>query len=86
MALTDVVGEAGNAANASRANRGNGGTLTDALGRLRNSNYSYIRVPAAAEVQSGVQFGLQGTQYTGSYTGGGATPTYSRGRVVNASA
>ncbi len=80
MALTDALG----GANASNAARGNVGTLVDTLGQSRNSGYSYVLLPASAQVQSGVQFGLQGTQYTGSYTGGGSTPTYSRGRVVNA--
>lgn len=82
MALEDVVSTAGYASVAGFANRGNIGTLEDQLGKP-DVSYLYIDVPIAAEVQSGVQYGQQGTELTGSYVGGGGGSGYSRSRVVN---
>ena len=80
MALTDVLFAS---ANAAEADRGDVGTLEDILpddmsGRL------FLTVPTAAPVQSGVSFGQQGSELTGTYTGSGGSSTYSRSRVVNA--
>lgn len=79
MALTDVVFDSGNSAAAAR---GNVGTLTDCLPEKISHRLNLV-VPLASQVQSGVTFGQQGTELTGSYVGGGSAGV-SRGRVVNA--
>jgi hypothetical protein len=79
MALTDVVSNTGTDLMA----RGDSGTVTDVDARSFVDKL-FIDLPAAAEVQSGVQFGQQGDEFTGSYVGGGGGGnTYSRSRVVN---
>lgn len=77
MALTDVVSPTG----ISNMARGNVGTVTDVV-VPRGSDKIFIDTPVVGDVKSGVQYGQQGTELTGTYTGSGAT-TYSRSRVVN---
>lgn len=76
MALTDVLFMS---ANAAEADRGDIGTLEDTTA---NVSRLFIALPDASAVQIGVDYGHQGDEFTGAYTGGGNT--YSRGRVVNA--
>jgi hypothetical protein len=68
MALTDIVSEGGES---SAAARGDIGTLTDILSRDGMSGYCFLTVPAIADVKSGVEYGQQGTELTGTYIGGG---------------
>jgi hypothetical protein len=77
MALTDVVSPTG----VSFADRGDIGTVEDVV-TSNGSDKMFLDVPTVGQVQSGVQYGQQGTELTGTYTGSGAT-TYSRSRVVN---
>lgn len=78
MALTDVVSPTG----ISNMARGNTGTVVD-VDVPRGSDKLFIGMPDTTEVQSGVQYGQQGTELTGSYTGAGGSSGYSRSRVVN---
>jgi hypothetical protein len=81
MALTDVVFSSDNSAS---ANRGDVGTVTDSSSE-KISNSLFITVPTAAQVESGVTFGHQGTELTGSFIGGGGGGSgVSRGRIANA--
>jgi hypothetical protein len=41
-----------------------------------------VTLPTEAQVETGVQYGADGTEFTGTLSGGGGN-TYSRGRVVN---
>ena len=80
MALTDIVFDDNNS---SAAARGDIGTLDDILARDGMSSRLLLAVPVVADVKSGVQYGQQGTELTGTYvaSGGGGV---SRGRVANA--
>lgn len=50
-----------------------------------NAEYTGTLVqPAESDVESGVQYGAGGTEFTGTATGGGGGNTYSRGRITNA--
>lgn len=70
MALTDIVSNTGT----DLMSRGNTGTVVDVDARAFVDKL-FIDLPAAAEVQSGVQFGQQGDEFTGSYVGGGGGGT-----------
>ncbi len=72
MALTDIVSEGGESSSASR---GNIGTIADALARDGMSHYIFLSVPVIADVKSGVVYGKQGTELTGTYVavGGGGS-------------
>lgn len=57
------------------------------LGRMRHAITFTVDgpvYPGQPDVRSGVQYGPNGTDYTGSMSAGGGGNTYSRGRVVNA--
>ena len=69
MPLTDIVSEGGMS---SVAARGNIGVIVDALARDGMSHYKFLSVPVIADVKSGVVYGKQGTELTGTYVGGGA--------------
>lgn len=79
VALTDVLFMS---ANAAEADRGDVGTLEDILPD-EMSNSVFLTVPTVAQVQSGVEYGQQGNELTGTYVGGGGGNTYSRARVVS---
>lgn len=70
MALYDIVSPPGYSPSGAAMARGNGGTIEDAVG-ARTIGVLTLSVPAAADVKSGVQYGHQGTELTGSYVGGG---------------
>ena len=78
MALTDVVFMSGNSASAAR---GDIGTLTDILPGLLSHRLLLV-VPLVGQVQSGVAYGQQGTELTGTFVGGGGAGM-SRSRVAN---
>lgn len=78
MALTDVLFMS---ANAAEADRGDVGTLEDILPD-EMSNSVFLTLPTVAQVQSGVAYGQQGDELTGTASGGGGN-TYSRSRVVS---
>ena len=78
MALTDIVSEGGES---SAAARGDIGTLVDILARDGMSGYKYVAVPVIADVKSGVVYGKQGTELTGTYVGGGGLPMLTSGAV-----
>ena len=67
MALTDVV----SGVQTDLLTRGNSGTVVD-VDSERRVDKLFIDVPVVGEVQSGVQYGQQGTELTGSYVGGGS--------------
>lgn len=78
MALTDVV----SGVQTDLMARGDIGTVVD-VDSERRVDKLFIDVPIVGEVQSGVDYGQQGTELTGTYVGGGGGNTYSRSRVVN---
>lgn len=72
MALTDIVDNVGIYQNAENAARGNVGTLVDIIGKP-NVERIFQTQPTIAQVQSGVQYGQQGTELTGTFSGGGGS-------------
>lgn len=80
MALTDIVTSEGNS---SVAARGNGGTVSDALSRQAISLSRFLTSPAVGDVKTGVAYGRQGTELTGTYAAVGGSGV-SRGRLTNA--
>ena len=80
MALTNIVFSSGSS---SVAARGDTGTLSN-ITASRMCSRRFLVVPLAAQVESGVTYGQQGTELTGSFVGGGGGSGVSRARVVNA--
>lgn len=78
MALTDIVSEGGES---SAAARGDIGVIVDALARDGMSHYSFLSVPVVADVKSGIVYGKQGSELTGTYVGGGGAPMLTSGAV-----
>lgn len=74
MAFYDIVSPPGHSPSGAYLSRGNGGTVVDAVGKRTVARH-FLAVPAAADVKSGVQYGQQGTELTGSYVGGGGGTT-----------
>lgn len=66
MALTDIVSNTGT----DLMDRGDIGTLEDVDAPDFVDNL-FIDVPLVGEVQSGVQYGQQGDELTGTFVGGG---------------
>lgn len=80
MAFTDIVFSENFS---SFADRGDIGTLVDITHSQKQENNVFLEVPVVGDVKSGVVYGHQGTELTGTYVAGGGSNTYSRGRVVN---
>jgi len=80
MALTDITFAEGFS---ELANRGNIGVLVDIDFTPKLASYLFLVVPVVGDVKSGVVYGQQGTEKTGTYVASGGS-TYARNRVVNA--
>lgn len=68
MALTDIM--SGGSGEQEMA-RGDIGSVTDMLSPRRMIQEERLVVPAIADVKSGIQYGVNGDQLTGTYVGGG---------------
>lgn len=66
--LTDIQSDGYNCAEFSR---GNIGSVTDSIAQGYNELRMFLVVPATTDVKSGIQYGQQGTEKTGTYVGGG---------------
>lgn len=70
MALTDILAYGGKQG-INEMSRGNIGTLSDALSLRKAVQEEKLVVPVVGDVKSGVQYGVNGNQLTGTYVGGG---------------
>ena len=68
MALNDIMSGSNGTQEMAR---GNIGSVTDMTQGLRMVQEETLVSPAAADVKSGVQYGVNGNQLTGSYVGEG---------------
>lgn len=68
MALNDIVFSS---RGVQEENRGNIGSVTDITTRKRSVQEEKLVVPVVTDVKSGIQYGVNGDQLTGTYVGGG---------------
>lgn len=67
MALNDIISSHG----IQEENRGDIGSVTDIVSRFRSVQEEKLVVPVVTDVKSGIQYGINGDQLTGTYIGGG---------------
>lgn len=60
----------------SKMSRGNVGTLVAVCFPRRQAVRLYVALPATSDVKSGVVYGHQGTEFTGSFAGGSPNVAY----------
>jgi hypothetical protein len=77
MAVTDFVANVSETSAIIEMSRGNIGTVGDIQGRRRMVHEFLLVVPIVSNVTLGINYGQQGTELTGTATGGGGGgPTY----------